>query len=178
MTHPKSAPPLPEEISSKANKISILAVKSGSKEISPDQGILPLDIAKDTTDGDIGMGVLSDGTPYLNQRGLAALCGVQNAHIGTISSQWSEEDQKPRIVAIKAILAKAGYTAAKAHVEITHIGRIHFCYPAEICLAILEYYAFDAGTNCQPQARDNFRMLAGSKLREMIYSRVDRKSVV
>jgi hypothetical protein len=47
-----------------------------------------------------------------------------------------------------------------------------FRYPAEICLAILEYYAFDAGANCQPQARDNFRLLAGSKLREMIYSHV------
>jgi hypothetical protein len=131
-----------------------------------------LEIEKDADFGGIGMGVLSDGTPYLNQRGLAAICGVQNAHIGTISSQWSELDQKPRIIAIKSILAKAGYTAPAAHMEITHSGRLYYCYPAEICLAVLEYYAFDAGLNCQPQARDNFRMLAGSKLREMIYSQV------
>lgn len=51
-------------------------------------------------------------------------------------------------------------------------GVVHYCYPAEICLAVLEYYAFDAGANCQPQARDNFRLLAGSKLRELIYSHV------
>jgi hypothetical protein len=118
------------------------------------------------------MGVLSDGTPYLNQRGLAALCGVQNAHIGYISAQWQDVDEKPRVRAIKAILAKAGYHVPAAHIEIIHAGQRHYCYPAEVCLAVLEYYAFDAGSNCQPEARDNFRMLAGSKLREMIYSQV------
>lgn len=161
-----------EEISQNPSKISILAPRMGVKEISPSQGSLGLGIEKDADFGGIGMGVLSDGTPYLNQRGLAALCGVQNAHIGTISSQWNEVDQKPRINAIKTILSKAGYSAPNAHVEVIHAGRMHYCYPAEVCLAVLEYYAFDAGPNCQPEARDNFRMLAGSKLREMIYSQV------
>jgi len=160
----------PEEISLKANSISVLAPKSVSKKNGPRQGVLDLEIEKDV--GGIGMGVLSDGTPYLNQRGLAVLCGVENAHIGTISSQWNEPEQKPRIVAIKSILAKANLSAASAHIEIEHGGRTHYCYPADICLAILEYYAFDAGPNCQPEARDNFRLLAGSKLRDMIYSQV------
>lgn len=160
----------PEEITQSANKISVLAPKSASKEITPSQGVLDYEIEKDI--GGIGMGVLSDGTPYLNQRGLAALCGVENAHIGTISSQWSEPSPKPRVAAIKAVLSKAGFTAPSAHVEVVHKGKAHYCYPAEICLAILEYYAFDAGINCQSQARDNFRLLAGSKLREMIYSQV------
>jgi hypothetical protein len=163
---------LPEEISHKSNKISILAPRSGGKEISPDQGSLGLGIARDADLGEIGMGVLSDGTPYLNQRGLAALCGVQNAHIGTISSQWNDGDEKPRVRSIKAVLAKAGYHSPLAHAEVYHAGRLHYCYPAEICLAVLEYYAFDAGTNCQPEARDNFRLLAGSKLREMIFAQV------
>ncbi len=38
---------------------------------------------------------------------LAALCGVQNAHISSISAQWNELDQKPRIAAIKSIMAGA-----------------------------------------------------------------------
>lgn len=160
-----------EEISKKPIRISALAPKSGSKEIGPYQpSLLDLEVEKDV--GGIGMGVLSDGTPYLNQRGLAVLCGVQNAHIGTISSQWNDAEQKPRVAAIKAVLEKIGVTAPAAHIEITHGGRVHYCYPAEVCLAVLEYYAFDAGANCQPQARDNFRILAGSKLREMIYSQV------
>lgn len=123
--------------------------------------------------GNIGMGVLSDGTPYLNQRGLAVLCGVQNAHIGTISGQWGEEEQKPRITSIKQIIDKAGFRVpAAAHIELSHRGRTHYCYPVEICLAVLEYYAFDAGMNCQVEARDNFRKLAGSRLREFIFEQL------
>lgn len=161
-----------EEITLNANRIKVLAPKFGSKEITPSQGVLQLGIERENDVNGIGMGVLSDGTPYLNQRGLAALCGVQNAHIGTISSQWNEPDQKPRIKAIKAILDRAGYTAPAAHIEIAHSGQVYYCYPAEISLAVLEYYAFDAGTNCQPEARDNFRLLAGSALRELIYRQV------
>lgn len=150
-------------------KIKILAPKSGLKEITPK---LDLGIEADTERDGIGMGVLSDGTPYLNQRGLATLCGVMNAHIGTISSQWIEEDQKPRIASIKTIMGKTGSVPASPHIEVMHKGVAHFCYPSDVCLAILEYYAFDAGTNCKPEARDNFRTLAGSKLRELIYSQV------
>ena len=163
---------LPKEISVSANAIRVLAPKSGSKEISADEQTNLFSLAEREIAG-IGMGVLSDGTPYLNQRGLAALCGVQNAHIGTISSQWADTEQKPRITAVKAVLMKAGYVPPRtAHIEIGHGGRTHFCYPAEVCLAVLEYYAFDAGANCQTEARDNFRQLAGSKLRELIYAQV------
>lgn len=169
---PKNDQNRPEEIRLNANKINILAQKQASKEITPEQGVLNLEIEKDVDFGGIGMGVLSDGTPYLNQRGLAALCGVQNAHVGTISSQWNDTDEKPRIKAIKAVLSKAGFTAPEAHIALFHRGTLHYCYPAEISLAVLEYYAFDAGPNCQPEARDNFRILAGSKLRELIYSQV------
>ncbi|HEX7822775.1 MAG TPA: hypothetical protein VF463_19405 [Sphingobium sp.] len=134
--------------------------------------MLPLGIEKIGDFGDIGMGVLSDGTPYLSQRGLAVLCGVENAHIGTISAQWNEPELKPRVQKIKNILGSSGFSAATAHVELMHGGTKHFCYPAEVCLSVLEYYAFDAGANVQEQARQNFRLLAGSKLRDMIYQRV------
>ena len=75
-----------KNISFAAKGISIAAKPSTKLEVCPDQGALPLGIQKSGDYGEIGMGVLSDGTPYLNQRGLAVLCGVQNAHIGTISS--------------------------------------------------------------------------------------------
>ncbi|SIS36492.1 hypothetical protein [Insolitispirillum peregrinum] len=168
----QAGPPAPKEISLSPNRINILSSKATTKEISQVQGSLDLGIEVDAEFGEIGMGVLSDGTPYLNQRGLAALCGVQNAHIGTISSQWNELDIKPRIKAIKDILEKSGSSIPYPHIEVIHKGRVHYCYPAEICLSILEYYAFDAGVNCQTEARNNFRLLAGSKLRELIYSQV------
>lgn len=161
-----------KEITVMDRKINVLAQSSGNKEITSSQGSLDLGIERERDIEGIGMGVLSDGTPYLNQRGLAALCGVQNAHIGTISTQWGETPPKPRIETIKGILGDIGVQFPAAHIEVLHKGIIHYCYPAEVSIAVLEYYAMDAGSNVRPEARKNFRILAGSKLRDMIYSQV------
>lgn len=161
----------PEEIAKLSSKINIVTPSRGKIEITT-QGSFDLGIDRERDVEGIGMGVLSDGTPYLSQRGLAALCGVQNAHIGTISSQWDDDIQKPRITTIKGILHEAGSNINRPHIEILHKGTVHYCYPAEVCLAVLEYYALDAGTNVRPEARKNFRLLAGSKLKELIYSQV------
>lgn len=140
--------------------------------LTPRQGSLNLSIEKDAEVAGIGMGVLTDGTPYLSQRGLAALCGVQNHVIGSISKEWADKIERPRIKSIKGILSKNGNVPKSTYIEVTKAGTINYCYPADICLAIIEYYAFDAGDNCQSEARENFRSLAGSKLRELIYSEV------
>ena len=117
------------------------------------------------------MGVLSDGTPFLNQRGLARLCGVENAHIGTISSDWDDENQKPRITAIKDLLAKHGEYPKSPHIVCKNGQKTMFAYPDVVCVAILEYYAFEAA-NFKQEARDNFRLLAGKALRDFIYTQV------
>ena len=149
-------------------QIRSLPQKTPAKGITPNQPPL-IPLAEKEVDG-IGMGVLSDGTPYLNQRGLAAICGVQNRHIGDISREWREPDQKPRIASIKSTMTVSGGSAPEgAHIGIIHAGIEHYCYPADVCLAVMEYYAFDAGVNCRPEARSNFRKLAGSKLRDLIY---------
>lgn len=146
---------------------------------------LPTSIQNDGSQGDLGledldgarldsfgMGVLSDGTPFLTQRGLAVLCGVENAHIGTISSQWKDALPKPRINKIRDILARNGHNLAQAHVEVRVGGRRLFAYREEISLAVIEYYAFDAGQFCQEEARDNFRVLAQKGFRDAIYESV------
>lgn len=160
-----------KEITSDASQIKALAPMATDKGVGS-QRSLDLGIETECEVNGIGMGVLDDGTPFLNQRGLAALCGVENAHIGYISSQWNDTPQKPRIESLKKILSESGMYAEKPHIEIMHRGRVNYCYPAQICLAILEYYAFHAGSNCQPEAKSNFRLLAGSQLQEMIYSNV------
>ena len=71
------------------------------------------------------------------------------------------------------MLAKRGLEAQTAHIEASEAnGRRHFAYPADICLAILEYYAFEAGEHNKPEARNNFRLLAGTALRDFIYTQV------
>jgi len=116
----------------------------------------------------LGMGVFNDGTPFLTQRGLAALCGVENAHISTISSQWNDLVEKPRIRKIREILAGHGHSFEVAHHEQKIGGQIIFAYKEQVCLAVLEYYAFEAGQYAQPEALSNYRLLAGKGLREFI----------
>lgn len=152
------------------NEIKYMPSKQGGKEINGAQGALDLAIVTETEVRGIGMGVLKDGTPFLHQRGLAALCGVENAHIGTISSQWNDIEQKPRINAIKDLLKARGVNVEFPHMEIVHKGRKIYAYPDAICLAILEYYAFEAGANSKSDALKNFRTLAGNGLHDFIYA--------
>jgi len=117
------------------------------------------------------MGVLRDGTAFLTGRGLARLVGIENLHIRTISQDWNDDPPKPRIAAIKSILEKRGISAPQAHIETTDGSRTIHAFPDAICLAVLEYYAFDAA-NPRETARDNYRILAGKALQELIYSQV------
>jgi len=54
-----------------SKEIRLLPTKSRSKKIDPLQGVLDLRVDRETEIQGIGMGVLSDGTPFLTQRGLA-----------------------------------------------------------------------------------------------------------
>ena len=45
-----------------------------------------------------------------------------------------------------------------------------YAYPDKVSLAILEYYAFEAGSNFKEEARKNFRILTGSALQDFIYT--------
>ena len=146
--------------------------KPWSRGIDPAQGVLDLGIYPQTEMRGFGMGVLSDGTPFLTQRGLARLCDVGNAQIGTISTEWNESPQKPRMKRIRAILSSSGVSLEAPHVRLKRGSRAIFAYPETLCLAVLEYYAFHAGSNCRDDARHNLRSLAGSALQKLIYAQV------
>lgn len=150
-----------------------LPPKPGQKEITRKQGAFEFEVETQTEIQGIGMGVLKDGTPFLNQRGLARLAGVENAHIGTISSQWDETEQKPRITTVKDLLARRGITLEAPHIVLPVGAATMFAYPDFAALAILEYYAFEAGANCREEARTNFRILAGGGLRDFIYRQLN-----
>lgn len=162
----------PKEIGPKSLQIKTLPAKQGQKEITPAQGLLDLNIEMVREVHGIEMGVLTDGTPFLSQRGLARLCGVQNAHIGTISTEWNEPTQKPRITMIKELLRSRGVELDSPIVALQHGGRTIHAHSDTVCLAILEYYAFEAGVNFKPEARKNFRVLAGRALQDFIYAQI------
>lgn len=153
--------------------VSVFRLPATLQSGDGDQGELGLEDVDGSRVHPFGMGILSDGTPFLTQRGLANLCGVENAHIGTISSQWEETLPKPRISKIRDILARNGHNLPAAHVVVKVGGRLLYAYREEISLAVIEYYAFEAGQHCQEEARDNFRVLARKGFRDAIYEAID-----
>ena len=159
----------PKELGPKPLKNNELTAKMSAKELGPAQGQLDLGVQIQAEVDGIGMGVLKDGTAFLTGRGLARLVGLENLHIRTISQEWN--DPKPRTAEIKRLLAKRGITVPSAHIETTYGARPTHAYPEAVCLAVLEYYAFDAA-NPREVARDNYRILAGKALRDLIYSQV------
>ncbi len=135
---------------------------------------LELFIEKQVEIDGIGMGVLSDGTAFLTGRGLARLCGVNNARIVEMGQEWDlDENASPRpspmTTRIKQILEERGIGIERPYVEIKQRSGAFHAYPDFVCLAALEYYAFDAP---KEQAQKNFRLLAGKALHDFIYTQV------
>ena len=131
-----------------------------------------LTIEKEVEINGIGMGVLSDGTPYLTGRGLARMCGVVQNAIQELTSGWSTSPTRPREAKIKDLLRQQGVEAPLPYIRITKDGVTHYAYPDVICMAVLEYYAFEAGQNIRDQAQKNYRLLARASFREFIYNQV------
>ena len=138
---------------------------------TPEQGVLDLQIEKQIEIDGIGMGVLTDGTPYLTGRGLARLCGVDSSRISEMGADWNKTPAIPIAAKIQDLLKVRGVVLEKPYIEIKQRSGSFYAYPDVICLAVLEYYAFDA-PNVREDAKKNFRLLAGKALHDFIYAQV------
>jgi len=127
-------------------------------------------VAEAEVDG-VGMGVLSDGTPYLTLRGLAKLCGVDAAPLFRLVNNWAEERSKPRGATIRKLLEENGFREDTLFVRTTTKGRETHAYTDKVCMAILEYYAFEASQGDSSIAKKNYRLLARASFRTFIYNR-------
>jgi hypothetical protein len=117
----------------------------------------------------IAMGVLSDGTPYLHLRGLARLCGIDHAALVRLTSNWPEERAKPRGARIAELLEQQAFKGETLHLKaIGPSGETH-AYTDAVCMALLEYYAFDAKQGDRDIAVRNYRLLARKSFRAFIY---------
>lgn len=127
-------------------------------------------ITETEVDG-IQMGVLNDGSPYLTLRGLARLCGIDHAVLLRLANNWQEEQTKPRGSKIRELLNAQGHGGNNLYVRtMSKSGETH-AYTDAVCMAILEYYAFEATQGSNEIAVRNYRLLARSTLREFIYNR-------
>lgn len=153
-----------------SNNNNLIQLRDQSS-IAPYQVELPLFIDKQIEIDEIGMGVLSDGTPFLTGRGLAKLCGVSNARIVEMGQDWSRTQSPPLVAGVQKILAERGVNFEVPYIEIKQRTGTFYAYPDTVCLAVLEYYAFEA-SNRSEQAQRNFRTLAGKALHDFIYAQV------
>lgn len=119
----------------------------------------------------IGMGVLSDGTPYLNIRGLAEMCGVDHSLVVRITSDWIAQPLRPREQKIRELVRQQGADDSVAFMAVNKSGTIHHIIPAAVCMAVLEYYAFEARTDNE-KASNSFRLLARKGFNDFVYAQV------
>lgn len=132
---------------------------------------LDLQIAVEREVDGVGMGVLSDGTPFLNVRGLARMCGVDHTMIIRITNDWVATPLKPREQKIRELVRAQGADDAIAFIAINKNGTIHHTIPAAVCMAVLEYYAFEARTE-NGLAAKSYRVLARKGFNDFIYAQV------
>lgn len=136
---------------------------------------LPLDlgIQVEKAINGIEMGVLDNGIPYLTQTGLAEICGVQRSVIYDVAKDWEKNFDsaifgKDRNSFIKRYLFEHGYQEPKLYIEIMSGVNAHHSYPDIVCMAVLEYYAFESKSNNE-KAIDSYRKFAAFGLRRFIY---------
>lgn len=119
----------------------------------------------------IVMGVLENGLPYLSETGLAKLCGITRKALYLLSTNWAEEQKKPRGKAILEKLKEAGYTEPSLYIRCEVKGVPTNAFTEPVCMALLEYYAFEAKPASDTAIRA-FRKLAKLSFRRFVYEGV------
>lgn len=137
-------------------------------KISTQQNLNLFSITEKVIDG-LPIGVLNDGTPYVSIRGLATLCGIDHAVIVRLIKHWNEDQLKPRGQKILEILKSQNYHHPELYIEASNGYRNFPAIPDAVCMAILEYYSFEAGQTNAEIARTNFRILARSSFKLYVY---------
>ena len=114
------------------------------------------------------MGVMSDGTTFCTGRGLAAFCGVVPSVINQWANEYDEASIKKRDVIIRQKIREQNH---EGPIYVKHMfrGQEVNAYPEPVCMAVLEYYGFDADRKNE-KAAHNFRLLARAGMRVFVYS--------
>lgn len=122
---------------------------------------------------DLEMGVLTNGTPFLTGRTLSKMCGVSPSSINDWGEDVPERGDRLRGGKMADLLAAQGFEGDRLFDKIPFEDQSEVnAYPDPVCMAFLEYYAFEAGRNCTEEAKTNYRVLARKSLQDFIYRSV------
>jgi hypothetical protein len=156
-----------------ASNTNNLPAKMAQTPATPRQGVLDLGVEVERIVGGVEMGVLENGLPYLTQRGLAEMSGAARSTIQELTQEWSEAQSsgvfpRGRMTFFRDYLSKAGFDEPELYIEIMKDSSPHYAYPDMVCMAMVEYFAFEA-QRTNETALTNFRNLARYGLQKFIY---------
>jgi len=140
--------------------------------IAPSQLNLELQIAAEVEIDGVGMGVFNDGKSFLTVRGLARMCGVDNTSIVRMTANWTEKPLKPREAKIRELVREQNADDTIAFIATIKNGTVHHAVPDAVCMATLEYYAFETKQGDSERAAKNYRLLARKGFNDFVYSQV------
>jgi hypothetical protein len=166
----KMKTPAPQ-ISNASNSLTSKTGESPAPQLS-----LPLDlgIEVERVIGGVEMGVLQNGIPYLTQTGLADVSGAARSTVFEISQEWEAAmragvvSPRSRVAFFHDYLAKNGYADPRLFIEISKNGSPYYAYPDVVCMAFVEYFAFEA-QKTNETALTNYRQFARFGLQQFIY---------
>lgn len=118
---------------------------------------------------DLEIGVLADGTAFLTGSALAAVCGVDRSVVNRWANEFDANSGKTRDEALYRLLQAQQYEGDSLFIKTRLNGQEVNAFPEAVCMAILEYYAFDAERNSD-RALHNYRRLARAGIRAFVYS--------
>ena len=147
-----------------------MPIKSNSVTAHP-QLNLNLEIAIEVEIDGVGMGVFGDRAPFLTLRGLARMCGIDHTTLVKLTSEWGDDSTKTREMKIRSLIKAQGFDDTVFFHAIKKNGTIHHAIPAHVCMATLEYYAFE-GASTTVQALKSFRTLAKKGFSDFVYAQV------
>lgn len=138
---------------------------------APEQLRFDLQVAAEIEIDGVGMGVLTDGTSFLTVRGLARMCGVDHTAVVRITGDWQSQPLKPREQKIRELVRAQGADDSVAFYAVMKNGIINHIVPSAVCMAVLEYYAFEARSESD-QAAKSYRVLARKGFNDFVYAQV------
>lgn len=145
--------------------------KSTDLTNTPLQLPLDLEIVVEAEIDGVGMGVLGDGTPFLTLRGLARMCGTAPSTLVALTAEWGSGPIKARERKIRRLIKSQGFDDTVFFHAVKKNGTIHHAVPAHVCMATLEYYAFETSSN-NSHALNSYRTLAKKGFTDFVYAQV------
>lgn len=88
---------------------------------TPPQGAL-FHVEKQIEIDGVEMVVLENGVPYLTERGLARMCGIDRKVLNRLAINWKEEQSKPRGKQISDLLLQSNYAEDSLYLKSDHNG--------------------------------------------------------